>query len=93
MSWSSDFRSIILRGGIFFFFFFFFIKKKFVVGSRKCLIQRGGIFGNIFTQRSTLQRQMSSGEFFFSISQQIKVNGVTLDECILPYHFIIIIPN
>ena len=29
-----------------------------------------------------------SGEIFFSISQQIKVNGVTLDECILPYHFI-----
>ena len=25
--------------------------------------------------------------FFLSISQQIKVNGVTLDECILPYHF------
>ena len=36
---------------------------------------------------------MSSGEIFFSISQQIKVNGVTLDEYILPYHFIIIIPN
>ena len=29
-----------------------------------------------------------SGELFFSISQQIKVKGVTLDECILPYHFI-----
>ena len=36
---------------------------------------------------------MSSGEFFFSISHQIKVSGVTLDEYILPYHFIIIIPN
>ena len=29
-----------------------------------------------------------SGEFFFSIRQQIKVNGVTLDEYILPYHLI-----
>ena len=28
------------------------------------------------------------GELFFSISQQIKVNGVTLDKFILPYHFI-----
>ena len=36
---------------------------------------------------------MSWGEFFFSISQHIKVSGVTLDEYILPYHFIIIIPN
>ena len=33
------------------------------------------------------------GRFFVSISQQIKVNGVTLDDYILPYHFIIIIPN
>ena len=37
--------------------------------------------------------QMSLGDIFFSSSQQIKVNGVTLDEYILPYHFIIIIPN
>ena len=29
-----------------------------------------------------------SGEFFLSINQQIKVNGVTLDECILPHYFI-----
>ena len=92
MSWSSDFRSIILRGREFF-FFYIYIKKKFVVRSRKCLIQGGRIFANIFTQRSTLQRQMSSGDFFFSISHQIKVHGVTLDEYILPYHFIIIIPN
>ena len=62
MSGSSDFRSIILRGWD----FFFNIKKKFVVGSRKCLIQGGGIFANIFTQRSTLQRQMSLGEFFLN---------------------------
>ena len=54
---------------------------------------RGGIFGNIFTQRSTLQGRCRGENFFFSISQHIKVNGVTLDEYILPYHFIIIIPN
>ena len=36
---------------------------------------------------------MSSGECFFSIGHQIKVNGVTLDEYISSYHFIIIIPN
>ena len=36
---------------------------------------------------------MSWREFFFSISQQIKVDGVTLDEYILPYHFIIIITS
>ena len=46
--------------------------------------RRGRVFCKYFTQRYTLQRHMS-GEFFFSISQQIKVNGVTLDECILPY--------
>ena len=28
------------------------------------------------------------GRIFFSISQQIKVNGVTLDEYILPYHLV-----
>ena len=73
MSWSSDFRSIILRGREF--FFFFNIKKKFVVGSRKCLIQGGGIFANIFTQRSTLQRQMSSGEFFSQLVIKLRLMG------------------
>ena len=33
------------------------------------------------------------GRNFFSVSHQIKVNGITFDEYILPYHFIIIIPN
>ena len=35
------------------------------------------------------------GRIFFSqlVSKLLKVNGVTLDECILPYNFIIIIPN
>ena len=44
MSWSSDFRSIILRGRDFLSFL-----KKFLVGSRQCLIQGGEFFSNIFT--------------------------------------------
>ena len=91
MSWSLDFRSIILRGQDF--FFFFNITKKFVVGSRKCLIQGGRDFCKYFYTTFYIAKQMLSGEFFFSVSQQIKVNGVTLDEYILPYHFIIMIPN
>ena len=86
MSWSSDFRSTILRGRDYYFFSKIF--KSFVVKSWQCL--REGVrfcLQIFFIQRYTLQRHML-GEFFFSISQQIKVNGVTLDECILPYHFI-----
>ena len=49
--------------------------------------RRVGFFANILIKCYTLQRHMW-GEFFLSISQQIKVSGVTLDECILPYHFI-----
>ena len=71
MSWSSDFRSIILRGRE----VFFNIKKKFVVGSRKRLIQGGGIFANIFTQCSTLQTQMSSGEFFSQLVIKLRLMG------------------
>ena len=94
MSWSSDFRSIIFEGtGFFFFFFFFFnIKKKFVFGSRKCLIQGAG-FLEIFLHNVLHCKADVVGRIFFSISQHIKVSGVTLDEYILPYHFIIIIPN
>ena len=83
MSWSSDFRSIILRGKDYFFF------NRFLVGSRQCLTEGVRFFANIFTQRYTLQIKAHVGRIFFSISQQIKVNGVTLDECILPYHFIV----
>ena len=74
MSWWSDFRSIIVRGRDFF-FFFFNIKKKFVVRSRTYLIQGGGIFANIFTQRSTLQRQMSLGEFFSQLVIKLRLMG------------------
>ena len=74
MSWSSDFRSIILWG-------------------REFSNTRGWDFCKYFYTMFYIARQMLSGEFFFSISQQIKVNGVTLDEYILPYHFNIIIPS
>ena len=36
---------------------------------------RGGIFANIFTQRSTLQRQMSSGEFFSQLVNKLRLMG------------------
>ena len=80
MPWSSNFRSIILRRRhffLFFFFFFFFfnVKKEFVIGSRKCQIQGGGIFANIFTKRSALQRQMSSGEFFSQLVNKLRLMG------------------
>ena len=64
MSWSSDFRSIILRGREF--FLFLIIKKKFVVRSRKCLIHGGGNFANIFTQHSTLQGRCRGENVFLS---------------------------
>ena len=62
MSWSSDFRSIILRGRD---FFFFYIKKKFVVGCRKCLIQGAG-FLQIFLHNVLHCKGRCGRENFFS---------------------------
>ena len=72
MSWSSDFRLIILRGRD---FFLFNIKKRFVIGSRKCLIQGGGIFANIFTQRSHCKGRSRRGEFFSQLVIKLRLMG------------------
>ena len=45
----------------------------FLVGSRQCLIQGGGFFANIFTQRYALQRQMS--DFFSQLGSKLRLMG------------------
>ena len=47
----------------------------FVVGSRKCLIQEGGIFANIFTQRSTLQGRCRRENFFSQLVSKLRLMG------------------
>ena len=53
------------------------------MGSTQCLIEGVGFLQNFL--RNVIHCKGTCREnFFLSISQQIKVNGVTLDECILP---------
>ena len=52
---------------------------------------KGCFFLQIFLYNVIDVAKAHVGRIFFSISQQIKVNVVTLDECILPYDFIIIL--
>ena len=63
MSWSSDFRSIILRGRNF--FFFKYLKKRFVVWSRQCLIE-GLFFLQIFFYATLYVANAHVPRFFFS---------------------------
>ena len=83
MSWSSDFPSIILRGRD---LFFFKCLKK--VSRRIYTVPNtwGRVFCKYFYTLYIAKADV--GRIFFSIRQQIKVNGVTLDEYILPYHLI-----